>query len=936
MAPTRGSIELRLVPLALVGPPRRGDFRRIRCSAVDIGTDRAQGRAMAVRTRRSSSRFLRITGVAMLSVSVALCVPGASGAAEPLALFGGENNDLFRAFDDGTGVTQVTDCAAGGGCGFANLSLSPSGQTAAFDVGTHRIDTVGMDGHARSTLIDDSVDYPTDPTFLPDSRSVAFTAAVPTESSSPACPVGSEINFSVMAPGYYDFNDDGLICDQPGTDCFFDAGVGTSEDIFSMPLYAPEGELPQVSALASGPGNERDPDFSADGALMVYSGQPAPGQPLKLMMASATGCNPQIVDTSSIGGDIYEPKLSPDGSKIVFYARPAAYTVPPGPDTDLEIWSVNVDGSDITRLTSNDTDDYGPNWSPDGQRIVYDGGGGYQVWSMAPDGSDAHRIFAPEASPDPSGASAENEGTYRTSSTFLDGDDYLAAQLRPIFLFDHTEHWRPLALSPFIREENPDGSPIHHVCDASGCTTDQLSDGLDRLREFPDGWIDIGVPDSTPLAYRSPREACTSDTVLYDCNSGSESAAYYQVAKTSSYTYLDFWLFYRYNDFSVDEHEGDWEGVTLGLPASDPTRFDFAAFAQHKTESTYLRSSLQCDEGGDGSCGSDADPLGNRLRVFVASGSHASYPGPCSDAWIPPTVCGQPDFPYVEANHDGEAAWGRNHDEPLSGAIFRFPPATGTWQADPASSEWVDWPGHWGATCAPDFDCPLPSPPSPGHQRRFKCPQEENVFDTTPCPPGARRATKAALSSRPSAPSGCATWFGADVVAAACAPTALRQAVVHGTLGRLGTFALRSRSRRFRAGSAPGLAQVMGQPLRPGDRLLFRGDAPHGTQLAVRAVSRKTLLEATFENLRRSDGAVVRVVGTGGDAQVIMVRRNGTRLRPRWTKRFKVTHRGPVRVRDLPRTPRRIQLHQRRRQASAAAKNEGAVRQSAGSLGLRP
>lgn len=57
-----------------------------------------------------------------------------------------------------------------------------------------------------------------------------------------------------------------------------------------------------------------------------------------------------------------EAVLSPDGKKIVFTSLK---------DGDLEIYTMKVDGSDVRRLTTTPGYDGGPWWSPDGKRIVY-------------------------------------------------------------------------------------------------------------------------------------------------------------------------------------------------------------------------------------------------------------------------------------------------------------------------------------------------------------------------------------------------------------------------------------------------------------------------------------------------------------------------------------------------------------------------------------
>lgn len=57
-----------------------------------------------------------------------------------------------------------------------------------------------------------------------------------------------------------------------------------------------------------------------------------------------------------------EAVVSPDGKRIVFTSLK---------DGDLEIYTMNVDGTDVRRLTHTPGYDGGPWWSPDGKRIVY-------------------------------------------------------------------------------------------------------------------------------------------------------------------------------------------------------------------------------------------------------------------------------------------------------------------------------------------------------------------------------------------------------------------------------------------------------------------------------------------------------------------------------------------------------------------------------------
>ena len=71
---------------------------------------------------------------------------------------------------------------------------------------------------------------------------------------------------------------------------------------------------------------------------------------------------------------------------------------------------------------------------------------------------------------------------------------------------------------------------------------------------------------------------------------------------------IEYWLLYLYNDF-YDEHEADWEGVTVVLENDAPLG---AAYSQHQGRKWIAWSALRKTA---------THPL-----VYVARGSHADYP----------------------------------------------------------------------------------------------------------------------------------------------------------------------------------------------------------------------------------------------------------------------------------------------------------------------
>ena len=96
----------------------------------------------------------------------------------------------------------------------------------------------------------------------------------------------------------------------------------------------------------------------------------------------------------------------------------ASHSAPIGtraPDTSLsgrivfdnheDVWSINADGTNLTRLTRSPWPEFDATWSPDGTQIAFrsERGGDPEIWLMNADGSGRHRLtrgLSPAWSPD--------------------------------------------------------------------------------------------------------------------------------------------------------------------------------------------------------------------------------------------------------------------------------------------------------------------------------------------------------------------------------------------------------------------------------------------------------------------------------------------------------------------------------------------------------
>jgi TolB protein len=189
-------------------------------------------------------------------------------------------------------------------------------------------------------------------------------------------------------------------------------------------------------------------------------------------------------------------------------------------DNHEDVWTINADGTDLTRLTHSPAFEFDPSWSPDGTQIAYrsDRGDESEIWIMNPDGTGQRRLAAglsPAWSPDglriayaspgdipcPPGRgprctglsimNADGSGQHRVPNT--DGGEYPS--------------WSPNG-KRIAFNSNLTGDHVMYIVDVDGSN-------LVNLSSVGEGWQVDWSPDGQSILFTSHRDHPDNYTDVY-------------------------------------------------------------------------------------------------------------------------------------------------------------------------------------------------------------------------------------------------------------------------------------------------------------------------------------------------------------------------------------------------------------------------------------
>ncbi|MCH8822130.1 MAG: PD40 domain-containing protein [Planctomycetes bacterium] len=262
------------------------------------------------------------------------------------------------------------------------------------------------------------------------------------------------------------------------------------------------------------------------------------------------------------------PSWSPDGKKIAFYSNR---------DGNYEIYIMNTDGTNQTRLTHTPERDYLPRWSPDGSKIVFFSGskGQFQIHVMNADGTQTKALTNELCNHEDPSFSYDGSQIYY--NTDCDGDHEIY-----VMNADGTDPKRLSrnTIRDYTPRSSPDGqriafvasiddkfdSPAIHIMNSDGSNRIQLT--KTRAESAP-----IWSPDGAKIAFCSRRDGANDIYLIRPDGTGEQRLTSHPAHDTSI-----TWSPDASKIAFASKRDGSWQIYIMNSDGTNPTPITHGAY----------------------------------------------------------------------------------------------------------------------------------------------------------------------------------------------------------------------------------------------------------------------------------------------------------------------------------------------------------------------
>jgi len=178
-----------------------------------------------------------------------------------------------------------------------------------------------------------------------------------------------------------------------------------SDDVVINDVFSMRADGSDVTKLTDSVGFSGDAAYSPDGLLIAFDADRGVAAALSIyVMNAADGITGRRITTPPAGSIDSEPRFSPTGSAIVFTRYRGGHTIPVATPLGFErvvgdssaLFVVNLDGTELRRITGWGTRVGQADWSPDRSLIVFENVGHYlgnaDVYTVGPDGGGLGKL----------------------------------------------------------------------------------------------------------------------------------------------------------------------------------------------------------------------------------------------------------------------------------------------------------------------------------------------------------------------------------------------------------------------------------------------------------------------------------------------------------------------------------------------------------------